>query len=55
MSTIISQFDSEHKGIVHDAQYDYYGKRIATGGSDGKINIFEITNEVIKKVSELSK
>jgi protein transport protein SEC13 len=55
MASVLSSFDSEHQGVVHDAQYDYYGKRIATAGSDGKINIFEVQNEIIKKVAELAK
>lgn len=44
MSLINSEFDSNHDGIVHCVKYDHYGKRIATGGSDGKINIFLIEN-----------
>ncbi len=71
MANTLLSFDSEHQGIVvskrkklnnyffssqqHDAKYDYYGKRIATAGSDGKINIFEIINQSQKKVAELSK
>jgi hypothetical protein len=41
--------------MKHDAQYDYYGKRLATAGSDGKINIFEILQDSFKKVSEINK
>ncbi len=27
----------------HDAQYDYYGKRIATCSSDGYIKVFDVS------------
>jgi len=38
-------------------KYDYYGKKIATAGSDGKINIFEVNtpNQNMRKLTELSK
>ncbi|KAL4510107.1 hypothetical protein ABPG72_010300 [Tetrahymena utriculariae] len=29
------------EGMIHDAQYDYYGKRLATCSNDGKIHIFD--------------
>jgi hypothetical protein len=61
MSNLLISFATEHEGIVvntnltkHDAQYDYYGKRLATAGSDGKINIFEV-GEKCKKVAEITK
>lgn len=62
MSNSIYSFDAEHQGIVvryplnkHDARYDYYGKRVATAGSDGKINIFDVTEDSVKKIAELAK
>ncbi|KAJ2345737.1 GTPase-activating protein S13, partial [Coemansia sp. RSA 2618] len=36
------QFDTQHEDMIHDAQLDYYGKRLATCSSDGSIRIFEV-------------
>lgn len=30
----------------HDAQYDYYGKRLATCSTDGKIHIFDTSGKI---------
>lgn len=35
-------FDTQHEDIIHDAQLDYYGKRLATCSSDRTIRLFEI-------------
>ena len=48
-------FDADHSGIIHDIQYNFYGNRVATSGSDGKINIFDVTNNTFNKIAELSK
>ncbi|EPZ32794.1 protein transport protein SEC13 [Rozella allomycis CSF55] len=37
-------FDSQHDDIIHDAQSDYYGKRLATCSSDRTIRIFDVQN-----------
>jgi len=36
-------FDSQHQDMIHDAQMDYYGKRLATCSSDKTIKIFDVT------------
>jgi len=41
MASTLSSFDSQHEDMIHDAQYDYYGKRLATCSSDRTIRIFE--------------
>lgn len=33
---------TEHKDVVHDISYDYYGARFATCSSDQTIKIFEV-------------
>lgn len=33
--------DAGHSDYIHDVCYDYYGTRLATCGSDRKINVFE--------------
>lgn len=40
--------------MIHDAQPDYYGKRLATCSSDRTIKIFEISdNQQPQQVAEL--
>ena len=34
--------DTQHEDIVHDAQLDYYGKRLATCSSDRTVRIFDV-------------
>ncbi|KNE63681.1 hypothetical protein AMAG_08777 [Allomyces macrogynus ATCC 38327] len=38
-------FDSHHEDVIHDAQFDYYGKRLATCSSDRTIRIFDVEGE----------
>ncbi|KAF0973038.1 hypothetical protein FDP41_008702 [Naegleria fowleri] len=38
----IKTFSSEHQDMIHDAQADYYGKRLATCSSDCTIRIFDL-------------
>lgn len=37
----ISEIKSNHADLIHDVAYDFYGKRIATCGSDHKISIYD--------------
>jgi len=46
-------FDSQHSDMIHDAQYDYYGKRLATCSSDKTIKIFSKTENSIEFVTDL--
>lgn len=39
--------------MIHDAQYDYYGKRLATCSSDKVIKIFDVVNNNINPVADL--
>ncbi|EJT45094.1 vesicle budding-related protein [Trichosporon asahii var. asahii CBS 8904] len=34
--------ETQHEDMIHDAQLDYYGKRLATGSSDKTIRIFNV-------------
>ncbi|KAI8813970.1 protein transporter SEC13 [Cladochytrium replicatum] len=38
-------FDSAHEDLIHDAQLDYYGKRLATCSSDRSIRIFDVDGD----------
>ncbi|KAI9220515.1 protein transporter sec-13 [Blastocladiella britannica] len=40
-----TSFDSQHEDIIHDAQFDYYGKRLATCSSDKSIKIFDVKDD----------
>merc|ERR1711871_1577146 len=35
-------FDTHHEDMIHDAQFDYYGKRLATCSSDRLVKIFPV-------------
>jgi protein transport protein SEC13 len=41
-STAPSTFDAQHEAQIHDAKFDYYGKRLATCSADGAVNIFNV-------------
>ncbi|GAB5365492.1 hypothetical protein AAMO2058_001062900 [Amorphochlora amoebiformis] len=46
-------FETGHEEMIHDAQLDYYGKRLATASSDQKIKIFELVGKKQNLVAEL--
>lgn len=41
--------------VQHDAQFDHYGKRLATASSDHTVNVFEVGTDSARKVAELRK
>jgi len=44
---------TDHQEMIHDAQFDHYGKRLATASSDHTVNIFEIGANDARKVAVL--
>ncbi|TPX67504.1 hypothetical protein SpCBS45565_g03743 [Spizellomyces sp. 'palustris'] len=46
-------FDTQHEDLIHDAQVDYYGKRLATCSSDRTIKIYEIEGDAHRLVDTL--
>ena len=43
MSTsIVAAFSTGHGDMVHDAQLDFYGRRLATCGSDHSVKVFDV-------------
>jgi len=44
---------TQHEDMIHDAQPDYYGKRLATCSSDRTIKIFEIGETTHTQIAEL--
>lgn len=46
---------NEHRDVVHDTQFDYYGKLLATASSDRSVGIFLVQDQVpIKKLTSLA-
>ncbi|KAI1295235.1 GTPase-activating protein S13, partial [Mortierella claussenii] len=45
--------ETQHEDMIHDAQYDYYGKRLATCSSDRSIKIFDVDGENHRLASTL--
>ncbi|KAH6560916.1 hypothetical protein BASA50_006228 [Batrachochytrium salamandrivorans] len=41
-SSVLNTFDTQHEDMIHDAQLDYYGKRLATCSSDRSVKIFSV-------------
>ncbi|XP_788763.1 protein SEC13 homolog [Strongylocentrotus purpuratus] len=42
MVSVISTVDTAHEDMIHDAQMDYYGIRLATCSSDRSVKIFDV-------------
>ena len=48
-----SSFESGHVDMVHDAQLDYYGRRLATCSSDRTVRVFELAGEQRTPIADL--
>lgn len=44
----LASFETGHGDMVHDAAFDYYGKRLATCSSDRSIKVFEVVGEQVR-------
>ena len=42
MVSLESTVDTGHEDMIHDAQLDYYGTRMATAASDRTVKVFEV-------------
>ncbi|ELU11906.1 hypothetical protein CAPTEDRAFT_192936 [Capitella teleta] len=42
--SVLSTVDTAHEDMIHDAQMDYYGTRLATCSSDRSVRIFDVRN-----------
>lgn len=42
MAAPVASIDTAHEDMIHDAQLDFYGKRLATCSSDRTVRIFEV-------------
>ena len=55
MATAASlSFDPGHRDVVHDVQFDYYGKKVATASSDRMVKIFEVVGNEQRLVADLA-
>jgi len=50
MANPVSVIDTAHDDMIHDAQFDYYGKYLATCSSDRTIKIFEVSENSKEQV-----
>jgi WD40 repeat protein len=46
-------FEPGHVDMVHDVQFDYYGRRLATCSSDRTIKVFELAGEHRAQIADL--
>ena len=53
MAQTIVTFDTAHSGTIHDAQLDYYGKRLATASSDASIRVWDVSTEQHNILAEI--
>ncbi|KAJ3123239.1 GTPase-activating protein S13 [Nowakowskiella sp. JEL0407] len=54
VSSTVNAFDTQHEDMIHDAQLDYYGKKLATCSSDRCIRIFDVDGENHRHVETLT-
>ena len=45
MEKPIATIDTLHEDMIHDTQFDYYAKRIATCSSDRTIKVFDVIGD----------
>jgi len=53
MAATTVAFETGHEEMIHDAQLDYYGKRLATASSDRSIRIFDVSGDEQKLLAQL--
>lgn len=54
MLSTIDTVNTLHEDALHDAQMDYYGKRLATCSSDQTIKVFDVINGTYQLLTTLS-
>jgi protein transport protein SEC13 len=46
--------DTQHDDMVHDAQLDYYGRKLATCSSDRTIKIFDVAEGKLTPITTIA-
>eukprot|EP01033_Poteriospumella_lacustris_P012968 gene12968-9277_t len=46
MAALVTTVDSSHEDMIHDCQFDYYSKKLATCSSDRTIKVFEVNGDI---------
>jgi protein transport protein SEC13 len=54
MSSSLIAMDTQHEDMIHDSQFDYYAKRLATCSSDRTVKIFDIIGEKLHNSATLT-
>lgn len=54
MASLINTVDTAHHDMVHDAQTDFYGTRLATCSSDKSVKVYDIKNGTQKLLALLT-
>lgn len=53
MVSVLNTVDTGHEDMIHDAEMDYYGLRLATCSSDNSVKIFDLKNGSHNLVADL--
>jgi len=54
MAKPISSIDTYHTDMIHDSQFDYYSRKIATCSSDSTIKIFDVNGENCQNMATIT-
>jgi len=50
---VITTVNTDHEDMIHDAQMDYYGRRLATCSSDKSVKVYDVVGDNYKLVANL--
>lgn len=53
MVSVLNSVDTCHEDMIHDAEMDYYGLRLATCSSDNSVKVFDLKNGSQSLVADL--
>lgn len=53
MVSVLNTVDTSHEDMIHDAQMDYYGIKLATCSSDRSVRIFDVRNTQQTLIADL--
>lgn len=50
----VATIESQHEDMIHDCQFDYYSKKLATCSSDRTIKIFDVSGDIYHNSATLT-